>query len=75
MYRLSGIMGEAYSALAWATNFIDVADERWNVVENRSFAQHGSSFQPSFRRGVMVAQLDTVRTWMLLPTMPSTMSI
>ena len=62
MLRLNGIMGEAYSYLQWAMEFIDLADEHWGVTKNHTFEKHGSSFMPSIRRGVMVAMLQTFIT-------------
>lgn len=45
----------------WAREFITLADREWKVSKEASYDEKGAVFQPSFRTGIMVAELETRR--------------
>jgi hypothetical protein len=42
-------LGVASRNFRWATKFIDLADETWNVTQSGNYSKYGSSFRKSFR--------------------------
>ncbi|CAB9522667.1 Heat shock protein (Sti1) [Seminavis robusta] len=48
----------AYNHLKWSREFITLLDEEYKVTENGSYGTYGTSFKPSLRVGMIMAELD-----------------
>jgi hypothetical protein len=60
MNRLYGQVAECYKSDLWARKFITLADQEFKVSEERTYAEKGSTFLPSFRIGLMLSELGSL---------------
>jgi hypothetical protein len=68
--RVHGMPDEFYKSLRWARNFIELADEKFNVSNTGNYSEMGSCFRASFQINVLCAEIDAYS--FLMPQGPKT---
>ena len=59
--RWNGAILPSYNFMKWAREFITLADKEFDVSSTKRYQEFGSAFKPSFRIGMMVAELITLQ--------------